>query len=277
MNDKQVSFDDLVSLSKRRGIAFPSSDIYGGIQSTWDYGYLGTEMKRNIRELWWKNVVQKRDNVFAGQRVLISSSNGVYSKKATSINWIFEKGPTGNHYAIFSTVDSNLALVPEGNDARKGRFIVLWDKSSSGLDPYMWNLTPAGDSSTLKITHTSGVELTTEQRSSIVDGGHLMLWDNDSPSSDFWNLRDVDIKTLTWKHAGREFKRNVLRSSASACASTSKFCDSTSKFVKCNWKKSLAPIAVVGFSVVTKLLVNSVCAGEGESGAFCSFNDRLPF
>ncbi|MFL2635181.1 MAG: glycine--tRNA ligase [Dehalococcoidia bacterium] len=73
MNDKQVTFDDLVSLSKRRGIAFPSSDIYGGIQSTWDYGYLGTEMKRNIRELWWKNVVQKRDNVFGIEAAIITN------------------------------------------------------------------------------------------------------------------------------------------------------------------------------------------------------------
>tara|TARA_B100001142_G_C14348911_1_gene661239 strand:- start:7946 stop:9265 length:1320 start_codon:yes stop_codon:yes gene_type:complete len=73
LNDKQVTFDDLVSLSKRRGIAFPSSDIYGGIQSTWDYGYLGTEMKRNIRELWWKNVVQKRDNVFGIEAAIITN------------------------------------------------------------------------------------------------------------------------------------------------------------------------------------------------------------
>ena len=73
LNDKQVKFDDLVSLSKRRGIAFPSSDIYGGFQSTWDYGYLGTEMKRNIRDLWWKNVVQERENVFGIEAAIITN------------------------------------------------------------------------------------------------------------------------------------------------------------------------------------------------------------
>ncbi len=73
MNDKQVKLDDLVSLAKRRGIAFPSSDIYGGFQSTWDYGYLGTEMKRNIRDLWWKNVVQQRENVFGIEAAIITN------------------------------------------------------------------------------------------------------------------------------------------------------------------------------------------------------------
>jgi glycyl-tRNA synthetase len=48
---------DIVSLAKRRGFIFPASDIYGGINGFWDYGPLGTELKNNIRDLWWKAMV----------------------------------------------------------------------------------------------------------------------------------------------------------------------------------------------------------------------------
>ncbi|MBN2302498.1 MAG: glycine--tRNA ligase [Lentisphaerae bacterium] len=55
--------DTIASLCKRRGFIFQSSDIYGGINGFWDYGPLGCELKRNIRDAWWKNVVQSRENV----------------------------------------------------------------------------------------------------------------------------------------------------------------------------------------------------------------------
>ena len=55
--------DTLVSLAKRRGFVFPSSDIYGGFASTWDYGPLGAELVRNIKEAWWRDVVHARDEV----------------------------------------------------------------------------------------------------------------------------------------------------------------------------------------------------------------------
>ncbi len=53
----------LVSLCKRRGYIFPSSEIYGGIVSCWDYGPLGVELKRNIKELWWKSMTLYRDDI----------------------------------------------------------------------------------------------------------------------------------------------------------------------------------------------------------------------
>ncbi|MCL4465847.1 MAG: glycine--tRNA ligase [Chloroflexi bacterium] len=58
-----VSMDTLVSLCKRRGFVFPSSEIYGGFGSTWDYGPLGVELKRNIREAWWQANVYTRDDI----------------------------------------------------------------------------------------------------------------------------------------------------------------------------------------------------------------------
>jgi glycyl-tRNA synthetase len=55
--------EELVSLCKRRGIVFPSSEIYGGSRSAWDYGPLGVELKENIRRQWWRSMVQTRDDV----------------------------------------------------------------------------------------------------------------------------------------------------------------------------------------------------------------------
>ena len=55
--------DKLVALCKRRGFIFQSSEIYGGIGGFWDYGPLGVELKRNIKDAWWQDVVRKRDDI----------------------------------------------------------------------------------------------------------------------------------------------------------------------------------------------------------------------
>ena len=52
--------EKLVALCKRRGFIFPSSEIYGGINGFWDYGPLGTELKQNLKALWWQRVVRER-------------------------------------------------------------------------------------------------------------------------------------------------------------------------------------------------------------------------
>ncbi|MBF0385717.1 MAG: glycine--tRNA ligase [Candidatus Omnitrophica bacterium] len=55
--------EKIVSLCKRRGFIFQSSEIYGGLASTWDYGPLGAELKRNVKDAWWKAVVHNRDDM----------------------------------------------------------------------------------------------------------------------------------------------------------------------------------------------------------------------
>ncbi len=55
--------ETIVSLCYKRGFVFPSSEIYGGFSSVWDYGPLGAEMKRNIKEAWWQSIVQEREDV----------------------------------------------------------------------------------------------------------------------------------------------------------------------------------------------------------------------
>jgi glycyl-tRNA synthetase len=59
----KVDMERIVSLCKRRGFIFPSSEIYGGLASCWDYGPMGVELKRNVKEAWWKSIVQDRDDV----------------------------------------------------------------------------------------------------------------------------------------------------------------------------------------------------------------------
>ncbi len=55
--------DKLVSLAKRRGYIFQSSEIYGGTGSVWDYGPLGVELKRNVKDTWWRSMVHERDDI----------------------------------------------------------------------------------------------------------------------------------------------------------------------------------------------------------------------
>ncbi len=55
--------EKLVSLCKRRGFVFPSSEIYGGLKSCWDYGPLGVELKRNVKDAWWNALVRGRSDV----------------------------------------------------------------------------------------------------------------------------------------------------------------------------------------------------------------------
>jgi hypothetical protein len=55
--------DKLVSLCKRRGFVFQSSEIYGGLGSVWDYGPLGVELKKNVKDRWWYAMVHARDDI----------------------------------------------------------------------------------------------------------------------------------------------------------------------------------------------------------------------
>ena len=61
--DSRVDLDKLASLCKRRGFIFQSSEIYGGLASTWDYGPLGVELKKNVKDSWWRTFVWSRDDI----------------------------------------------------------------------------------------------------------------------------------------------------------------------------------------------------------------------
>tara|TARA_B100000530_G_C15924999_1_gene474622 strand:- start:1163 stop:2494 length:1332 start_codon:yes stop_codon:yes gene_type:complete len=64
--------DKLTSLSKRRGFIFQNSEIYGGLASTWDYGPIGAELKKNIKDYWWNYHVHMRDDIVALESSILS-------------------------------------------------------------------------------------------------------------------------------------------------------------------------------------------------------------
>jgi glycyl-tRNA synthetase len=65
--------DEIVNLCKRRGFVFPSAEIYGGFRSTYDYGPLGVLMLRNVKDAWWRTMVQLRDDVVGLDAAILSS------------------------------------------------------------------------------------------------------------------------------------------------------------------------------------------------------------
>ena len=69
----QPDMNTLVSLSKRRGFVYPASEIYGGIGSTWDYGPLGVQLQRNIKDIWWKAMVRDRDDIVGLDSAIIQN------------------------------------------------------------------------------------------------------------------------------------------------------------------------------------------------------------
>ena len=58
-----ISLDTIVNLAKRRGFVFPSSEIYGGLRSAYDYGPLGVELLNNVKREWWRSMVQLRGDI----------------------------------------------------------------------------------------------------------------------------------------------------------------------------------------------------------------------
>lgn len=70
---ENVLMEKIVSLCKRRGFIFQSSEIYGGINGFWDYGPLGAELKRNVKELWWNTMTRQREDVVGLEATIIMS------------------------------------------------------------------------------------------------------------------------------------------------------------------------------------------------------------
>jgi glycyl-tRNA synthetase len=71
MSTDVVTMDKIVSLSKRRGFVFPSSEIYGGLGSSYDYGHYGVLLKNNVKEQWWRSMLQEREDIVALDSAII--------------------------------------------------------------------------------------------------------------------------------------------------------------------------------------------------------------
>ncbi|MGD0794328.1 MAG: glycine--tRNA ligase [Dehalococcoidales bacterium] len=70
----KVSLEKLVSLCQRRGFIFPNSDIYGGLSGCWDYGPVGVEFRRNIKEAWWRDNIRERDDIVGLETSILMNS-----------------------------------------------------------------------------------------------------------------------------------------------------------------------------------------------------------
>jgi glycyl-tRNA synthetase len=70
---ENLQMEKIVSLCKRRGFVFQSSEIYGGLNGFWDYGPLGAELKRNVKELWWNTMTRQRDDIAGLEATIIMS------------------------------------------------------------------------------------------------------------------------------------------------------------------------------------------------------------
>lgn len=71
---EQNKMEKIISLAKRRGFIFPGSEIYGGLAGTYDYGPLGAELKKNIRDSWWSNFVHKRSDIYGVDAAILMNS-----------------------------------------------------------------------------------------------------------------------------------------------------------------------------------------------------------
>jgi glycyl-tRNA synthetase len=69
----QQRMEKIVSLCKRRGFIFQSSEIYGGLNGCWDYGPLGVELKRNVKDYWWRTMVRERDDIVGMDGAILMS------------------------------------------------------------------------------------------------------------------------------------------------------------------------------------------------------------
>ncbi len=74
MDNTQEKMDKIISLSKRRGFIYPGSEIYGGLQNSWDFGPLGAEMKTNIKAEWWNYFVRRRGDMVGVDTALIMNN-----------------------------------------------------------------------------------------------------------------------------------------------------------------------------------------------------------
>jgi glycyl-tRNA synthetase len=112
---QKVSMDDITSLAKRRGFIYQGSEIYGGLAGTWDYGPLGTALKRNIANLWWKTFVEDRDDMYGIDTTILMHPKvwEASGHVATFADPLIEDIKTKKRYRLDHLLEEN-GLNPEG-------------------------------------------------------------------------------------------------------------------------------------------------------------------
>ena len=122
-----MEMDQLVALCKRRGFLFQSSEIYGGLQGFWDYGPMGVELKRNVREAWWRDMV-------TGHNELVVSPGAPSSYEMAGLDCAIIMHPqvwkVSGHYDLFHDfmVDCRESKRRYRHDQIQGRWVEHHDK-----------------------------------------------------------------------------------------------------------------------------------------------------
>lgn len=126
-NPSPVSMEKIVSLCKSRGFLFQSSEIYGGVQGFWDYGPLGVELKRNLKEAWWRDMI-------AGHNELIAPSSAPSTFEMVGLDTSIIMHPqvwkVSGHYDLFHDhmVDCRSSKRRYRFDQVRGRWVTKDDR-----------------------------------------------------------------------------------------------------------------------------------------------------
>lgn len=151
---EELTLETIVSLAKRRGFAYPTSEIYGGLASSYDYGPLGTELLRNIRNLWWRELVQKRQDVVGlDSQILLHPDTWVASGHVASFtDPLVDDKKTRKRYRADHLIEAWLETNPGVDDivvedlstAEMGEFIkkhtILSPDGNEVTDPREFNI-----------------------------------------------------------------------------------------------------------------------------------------
>jgi glycyl-tRNA synthetase len=112
---EELTLESIVALAKRRGFVYPTSEIYGGLASSYDYGPLGTELLRNIRNLWWREMVQKQEDILGiDSQILLHPQTWVASGHVDSFtDPLVDDKKTKKRYRADMLIEEWLAAHPE--------------------------------------------------------------------------------------------------------------------------------------------------------------------
>lgn len=127
---QSVTMEKIVSFSKRRGFIFQSSEIYGGIRSAYDYGPLGVEMKRNVKDEWWRSMVHTRDDVVGLDAAIIMHPRvwEASGHVGTFNDMLVESRTSGRRYRADHLIENATDIDAEGMTAAEMTELIKTDE-----------------------------------------------------------------------------------------------------------------------------------------------------
>lgn len=133
MQHTSASLDDIISLAKRRGFVYPTSSIYGGLANSYDYGPLGSELLRNIRNLWWSEFISKRpDMIGLDSQIMLHPDTWVASGHVGSFtDPLVEDVKTNKRYRADHLIE---AWIDHNRDKITPEMATFFDVTISALD-----------------------------------------------------------------------------------------------------------------------------------------------